>query len=201
MESVLADPLLVAVHLGGVDVPVTDLKGLTDRPGGVLGLDLEDPEAELRDGVAVVKADAGDCAHGYLTPSSLVEGPTAPKTARATLFARCADYRGQKEIAVEPGSGKRPPAARVIRVFCVGQPGARRERTLTETQKVATAALPRARSSRTIRRGPAHADKGRRNVQPQGCELARSAELLSQRIRLKALGPILQRVWSSPRFR
>ena len=54
-----AGPLLVAVHLGHIDAAVADLEGLTDRLNGVLGLDLEDPEAELRDGAAVVKGMRG----------------------------------------------------------------------------------------------------------------------------------------------
>lgn len=38
----LTDPLLVAVHLRRVDVPVADLRGVTDGAGGVLGLDLKE---------------------------------------------------------------------------------------------------------------------------------------------------------------
>ena len=41
----LADALLVAVHLGGVDVPVADLERGRDRLGGLLGRDLVDAEA------------------------------------------------------------------------------------------------------------------------------------------------------------
>jgi hypothetical protein len=50
----LADLLLVAVHLSGVDVAVADIEGFPHRIRGVIGLDLEDSETELRDGVAVV---------------------------------------------------------------------------------------------------------------------------------------------------
>ena len=45
----LADALLVAVHLGGVDVPVAGLERLAGDLRGVLRWDLEDAEAELRD--------------------------------------------------------------------------------------------------------------------------------------------------------
>jgi hypothetical protein len=68
----LADLLFVAVHLGSVDVAVADLERLSHRFRGVLGLDLEDPETELRYGVAVVEGDVGYCAHGSLTPSFIV---------------------------------------------------------------------------------------------------------------------------------
>jgi hypothetical protein len=55
-----SDPFLVLVHLGGVDVPVADAEG---RGGGGLGIgrrDLEHPEPELWDGVAVVQDEGGN---------------------------------------------------------------------------------------------------------------------------------------------
>src|SRR5215210_47414 len=82
----LTDLLLVAVHLRGVYVPVADLEGLAHRPCGVLRLDLEDPETELRDGVTVVEGDAGDYTQSRLTPSSVV---TAYRT-RHTVIPRSA---------------------------------------------------------------------------------------------------------------
>jgi hypothetical protein len=54
----LADLLLVAVPLGRVDVPVAGLQRGADRGLGVLRLDQEDAEAELRDLLAVVQAVA-----------------------------------------------------------------------------------------------------------------------------------------------
>ena len=57
----LADALLVAVHLGGVDVPVADLEGRGHGLGGLLRRDLVDAEAELRDSHAVVQVDGRYC--------------------------------------------------------------------------------------------------------------------------------------------
>src|SRR5699024_6144708 len=51
---------LVAVHLGGVDVPVTGLEGGAYGGGGVGGRHLERVVAELGDGVARVQRDRGD---------------------------------------------------------------------------------------------------------------------------------------------
>ena len=60
----LADLLLIAVHLGGIDVPVPRLQGRSHGPGGVFRLDLKDTEAELWDLLAVVQHDERYCAHG-----------------------------------------------------------------------------------------------------------------------------------------
>ena len=62
----LADAPLVAVHLGGVDVAVADLEGRRHGLGGVLGRDLEDAEAELRDRVAVVERRGWECVSGIV---------------------------------------------------------------------------------------------------------------------------------------
>ena len=51
----LTDFLLVAVHLGGVDVAVADLQRRTHRSSGLIRFDLEDTETQLRDRVAVVE--------------------------------------------------------------------------------------------------------------------------------------------------
>ncbi len=59
----LADALLVAVHLGGVDVPVAHVQSLADRLGRLGRVDLEHPEAELRDGLAVVQGEVGNLGH------------------------------------------------------------------------------------------------------------------------------------------
>ena len=59
----LADALLVAVHLGGVDVPVAGLEGLSGDPRRVLRRDLEHAEAELGDGVAVVQGQVRNLGH------------------------------------------------------------------------------------------------------------------------------------------
>ena len=56
----LAHACLVAVHLRRVEVPVADLERLGDHPGRVRGRDLEDPQAQLRDRVAVVQLDFRD---------------------------------------------------------------------------------------------------------------------------------------------
>src|SRR5690348_18334794 len=60
----LAGLLLVAVHLRGVDVPVTGLQGGAHGLDGVLRLDQEDTEAELGDRPAVVQHDVGYRGHG-----------------------------------------------------------------------------------------------------------------------------------------
>jgi len=56
----LADALLVAVHLGGVEVPVADVQRLGHRLQGVLRRHLEDAEPELRDGRAVIQGQGGN---------------------------------------------------------------------------------------------------------------------------------------------
>ena len=52
-------------------VPVADPESLAYRFCGVFRLDLEDPETELRDGVAVVEDNVGNCAQSSVTPSSI----------------------------------------------------------------------------------------------------------------------------------
>src|SRR5882757_1802075 len=64
----LADTLLVAVTLGGVDVPVAGLEGLQHGLRGLIRWDLEDPEAELRDVNAVVQSDVGYLNHASNLP-------------------------------------------------------------------------------------------------------------------------------------
>jgi hypothetical protein len=51
---------LVAVHLGGVDVPEPGLERRAQRGHRVLRLDQEDSEAELGDALPVVQRDAGN---------------------------------------------------------------------------------------------------------------------------------------------
>jgi len=64
----LSDAFLVAVHLGGVDVPIADLQGLTDRLGSLSGVDLENSEAELGNRPAAVEDKIGN---GHVCPSAL----------------------------------------------------------------------------------------------------------------------------------
>src|SRR5882757_544907 len=64
----LADTFLVAVTLGGVDVPVAGLKGLQHGLRGLIRRNLEDPEAELRDVNAVVQSDVGYLSHASNVP-------------------------------------------------------------------------------------------------------------------------------------
>src|SRR6185503_17274979 len=59
----LADPALVAVHLGGVYVAVARLQGAGDRLEGLRGIDLEDAEAELREAVAAIQVYERDGGH------------------------------------------------------------------------------------------------------------------------------------------
>ena len=58
----VADALLVAVHLRGVDVAVAGLEGLLDGPCGLLRRHLEHAEAELRDRRVVVEGHGRDSA-------------------------------------------------------------------------------------------------------------------------------------------
>ena len=66
----LTDLLLVAVHLGRVDVAVADVERGPHRVDRLLRLDLEHTETELRDLDAVVEGDEWDC-HG--TPFASME--------------------------------------------------------------------------------------------------------------------------------
>ena len=59
----LADFLFIAVHLGGVDMPVPNLERRTHCGGGLIRFDLEDAETQLRDRVAVVERDRWDRTH------------------------------------------------------------------------------------------------------------------------------------------
>ena len=72
----LADAQLVAVRGRGVDVAVADLEGVADDPIGLVGVDLEDSEAELRDRVAVVEDDLGYRHVSSLAPSRGHDRPT-----------------------------------------------------------------------------------------------------------------------------
>jgi len=67
----LADLLLVPVRLRGVDVPVTGLQGGAHRRGGLARRDQENPEAELRDGLAVVQHDDGHVGHLWMLQLSV----------------------------------------------------------------------------------------------------------------------------------
>jgi hypothetical protein len=77
-----ADAGLVAVHLGGVDVPVADLDGGLHGRLRLGRRHLEDPEAELRDGAAVVQRDGRySGSHGaprdrwWVSPTALPVSP------------------------------------------------------------------------------------------------------------------------------
>ena len=63
VADALTDARLVLVHLGGVDVPIADVQRFSDGPGGLVGLDLEDAESELRNFGAVVEFDGRYFAH------------------------------------------------------------------------------------------------------------------------------------------
>jgi hypothetical protein len=70
----LPHPLLVAVHLGGVDVAIARFECELDRAGGLGRGDLEDAEPQLRDGGAVVQLDRGNGA-GRHVPECCKAGP------------------------------------------------------------------------------------------------------------------------------
>src|SRR6185437_3887339 len=74
----LADLLLVAVALRGVDVPVAGLQRRHHGLDRVLRLDLEDAEAELRDLLAVVQRDVRYRGHDRSHSSSDGRWPMGP---------------------------------------------------------------------------------------------------------------------------
>ena len=57
VSNALPHLLLVAVHLGSIDVPITHLECGPHRRGRLVWLDLEDAETQLRDRVPVVERD------------------------------------------------------------------------------------------------------------------------------------------------
>ena len=75
-----AHALLVAVGLGGVDVPVADLEGLEHGPLGLLRRGQEDAVADLRDVHAVVESDGGGSAVGHeFSFDAVGDGNLAPQ--------------------------------------------------------------------------------------------------------------------------
>jgi hypothetical protein len=70
--NTLADLPLVTVHLRSVDVPVAYLDCLSNRLCGLVRLDLEDSETELRDDVAIVEGNVWYHAQSRTTPLCLV---------------------------------------------------------------------------------------------------------------------------------
>jgi hypothetical protein len=81
---------LVAVHLGGVDVPVPGLEGRAHGGRRVLRLDLEDAEAELRNGLAVVQRDVRNGTHAKNSPHRLLVRTWShlPRAGRVTPRSR-----------------------------------------------------------------------------------------------------------------
>jgi hypothetical protein len=59
----VSDALFVAVHLSGVDVSVAGLERLPHGLRGLVRVDLEDPEAELRDLDTVVQPEIWYLSH------------------------------------------------------------------------------------------------------------------------------------------
>ena len=74
-----ADALLVAVHLRGVEVPVAHLERLLDHLAGSPRGHLEDAEAELGDGGAVVELDSGTVMQGMTSSVPRVFRPAYPR--------------------------------------------------------------------------------------------------------------------------
>ena len=81
IPDALRDLLLVAVHLGGVDVAVADFECGPHGRGSLFRLYLEDAETQLRDGVAVIESDRRDRTHLLdLLTISLVACPSGDGT-------------------------------------------------------------------------------------------------------------------------
>ncbi len=72
----LADAFLVAVDRRGVDVAVADLERVADDPLRLGRVDLEDAEAELGDGVAVVERESGHSCHAQKPRTAQKTSPT-----------------------------------------------------------------------------------------------------------------------------
>src|SRR4051794_29223619 len=98
----LADLLLVAIRGGGVDVPVAGLEGLGDRLGGLVGRDLEDPEAELGDLHAVAQGDVGNRIRACAHTDSRARWAADPIRRTPTCPRRHMDY---EQIAYEVADG------------------------------------------------------------------------------------------------
>src|SRR6478609_2489714 len=86
----LADPGLVAVHGGGVEVLVTDLEGLGHRGHDLILRHLPDAEAQLGDRDRAgrgVQRDSGNCGHAFTVcraaPVALIGGSARRPAARA----------------------------------------------------------------------------------------------------------------------
>src|SRR5690606_27118156 len=63
VADAFGDAALIAVHLRGVDVPVSGVQCGTHRGGGLVRRDLVDPETDLRDLGAVVERDGWNGGH------------------------------------------------------------------------------------------------------------------------------------------
>jgi hypothetical protein len=87
-----SDAFLVAVDGRGVDVAVTGLEGVADDALGLRGIDFEDAEAELRDGVSVVEGEEGN-----LMSSSVGGAATVRVDAAASTGMGCSAHRGPSE--------------------------------------------------------------------------------------------------------
>ncbi len=102
----LADPLLVLVHLRGVEVAVARLEGAGHRRGRLVRRDLEHAEAELGDGRLVVEGDRGN-------------GHTDPNRCPVRLFrGRRTTGRGLVRRA-RPGERKSPRRGNTSPLACV----------------------------------------------------------------------------------
>src|SRR4030095_12764594 len=53
--------LFIAVHLGGIDVPVADVTSVSRSGGCLRRVNLEDSEAKLRNGLAAVQGKIWSC--------------------------------------------------------------------------------------------------------------------------------------------
>ena len=107
----LADPLLVAVHLRRVDVPVADLERGAHRLRGLGRLDLEDAEPELGDRATVVEVDRRYGAHGVLpllrrrcvvSAQRTIAACSSTERRRATSEEHAAAWGSWRLIRAEP---------------------------------------------------------------------------------------------------
>jgi hypothetical protein len=106
---------LVAVHLGGVDVPVPGLERRAHRHHRVLRLDLEDAEAELRDGLTVGQRDVRNGSRGKNSPQ---------QESRMRTCCTCPDQAG---LHTGGGVGPAPDFSRPSASATSCRPGLRSE--------------------------------------------------------------------------
>ena len=143
----LADPGLVAVHGGGVDVLVTDLEGLRHRGHDLVLRHLPDAEAQLGDRDRAgrgVQRDSGNCGHAFTVCRAVAgrahrrlrsqaRGQSGHEAFQSGLHRPARHDLGVRRIHLQhhpgrPGGGPQPGTDQGGRGDAGGRPGRRRAR-------------------------------------------------------------------------